>query len=165
MRQIGISQLVIQGARIDVSALARTYPAPFRQYHRNGLGRHQFRFIHGNRCAPLDQLTASRISKLACILHQFLLDERLESRSGFQDSLKLRPLGSKLLLLVPDPGFLELGQIAQARIQNGLCLFIAQAEGADQACLGILLFTNDPDDLVKVQIREQQPFPGCAAGR
>ena len=64
-------------------------------------------------------------------------------------------LGAQILVLLPDLHLLELAQIAQPHVEDGVRLHIGQLEGLDQDRLGLVLAADDLDDLVEVEIGHQ----------
>ena len=65
-------------------------------------------------------------------------------------------LGGQFLVLGPDLHFLELAQVAQAHVEDGVGLNVGELEGLDQDGLGLVLVADDLDDLVEVEIGDQQ---------
>ena len=69
--------------------------------------------------------------------------------------LELLALSPQRLVLLPDLHFLELAQIAQPHIEDGVGLHIRELEGLHQHGLGLVLVADDLDDLVEVQIGDE----------
>ena len=69
--------------------------------------------------------------------------------------LELGTLFTQCLVFRADFHFLKLAQIAQPHVEDGIGLNIAQLEGFHQDGLGLVLFANNLDYLVEVEIGDQ----------
>jgi hypothetical protein len=63
---------------------------------------------------------------------------------------------SQLGVLAADLHLFQLGQLAQAGVEDGVGLDLRQAEAGDQDGLGLVLLADDADDLVEVEEDDQQ---------
>ncbi len=61
-------------------------------------------------------------------------------------------------MLASDFHFLQLAQMAQAHVENCVGLHLVELERLDQFGLGIVLFADDADHLVQIQIGDQVAF-------
>src|SRR5262249_30204289 len=64
-------------------------------------------------------------------------------------------LGAQLLVLPLDLDFLELAQIAQPHVEDGVRLHIGEPERLHQDRLGLILVADDSDNLIKVEISDE----------
>ena len=69
----------------------------------------------------------------------------------------------QLILLAPDLHFLELGEIAQAQVEDCFGLDVGQLETLHQHRLWLVFLANDRDDLVDIQIGDQQTIENVQA--
>ena len=138
--------------------LGRTSPALLGKNHSNRLGRHQGRFIHGLGRIALHNGRAPFITKLLRIGLQFLADQGAQALFGVQDLFQFLTLLFQLILFAPNLHFFELGQVAQFQLQDGLGLGIGNTKALHKNRLGLILGTNNVDDLIDIQIGNQQAF-------
>ena len=73
-----------------------------------------------------------------------------------EEVLDLRLFRRQRRVLLFDRLLLQLAQLAQAHVQDGVGLHLAQVEGAHELALGLVVVADDADDLVQVQIGDQQ---------
>ena len=71
-------------------------------------------------------------------------------------SLELLALFGELLLLVADLHFLELGEVTQLGLENGLGLDLGELEALHEHRLGLVLAPDDADHLVEIQVGRKQ---------
>ena len=76
-------------------------------------------------------------------------------RLGADEFLELLALGAQCFVFLPDLHFLELAQVAQPHIEDGIRLHVGELERLHQHGLGLILAANDLDDPVEVEIGDQ----------
>ena len=76
-------------------------------------------------------------------------------RLGTDEILELLALGAQRLVLLPDLHFLELAQIAQPHVEDGVGLHVGELERLHQHGLGLVLAADDLDHLVEVEIGDE----------
>src|SRR5262249_48778440 len=74
---------------------------------------------------------------------------------GAQQILERFLLRAEVFVLLSDFHLLELAQIAEPHVENGLGLNVRELEGLDQHRLGLILGADDLDDLVEIEIGDQ----------
>ena len=74
---------------------------------------------------------------------------------GAEQRLELLALVAQLLVLLADLHLLELAQIAQPHVEDGVGLHVGELEGLHQDGLRLVLVADDLDDLVEVEIGDQ----------
>jgi hypothetical protein len=86
---------------------------------------------------------------------------------GAKKLFDTRLLLAQRLVLVLDLHFLELAQIAQSHIEDGVGLDLGELEGFHQDGLGLVLVADDLDDLVEIQVGDdsRRDFEPCRSGR
>ncbi len=96
------------------------------------------------------------------ILPEFLLQlcnlvaDCLPAARGFLKQIgKISLFGAQRIMLLADFKLFQLAQGTQAHIEDRLGLHIGQVKGGNQACLGIILFPDDTDHLIKIEIGNQ----------
>ncbi len=75
---------------------------------------------------------------------------------GADEILERLALGAQLLVLLLDLHFLELAQVAQPHIEDGVGLHFGELERLDQDGLGLVFGADDLDDLVEVEIGDEK---------
>ena len=75
---------------------------------------------------------------------------------GADERVECFALGAQLLVLLADLHLLELAQVAQPHVEDGVGLHVGELEGRHQHGLGLVLVADDLDDLVEVQIGDDE---------
>ena len=144
-------------------------PPLLRQNNRNRLlldhrlNRHVHVFRHICKlAAPASErrLFAELFFHLVDFLGQPCKTQFLAAQQLFQPVLFFR----QFVKFAADFLFLQLAQIAQFHIEDGLRLIVRQTELRHQCCLGVFFFADNADNLVQIQIRHQisgQDFQPC----
>ena len=141
--------------RIDLPALARAHPALAREDHGDRLVDHRrldlglLRFLDAGAALVAEGLDVF----LDLGDHQVF--ERL---AVLEDLVQALLFLLQVLELLLDLDVLELGQLAQAHLEDVLGLPLAELEGLDQVGLGIVRIADDLDHLVHVQQDDHASF-------
>ena len=97
--------------------------------------------LRAERLAHLLDLAGDRLPLLLLGAEQLLRASLRSARSSLSSALDLH--------------LLELAQIAQPHVEDGVGLHVGELEGLDQDRLGLVLVADDLDDLVEVEIGDQ----------
>src|SRR5262249_58995901 len=93
------------------------------------------------------ELRAYRLDLLGDLFTLFLF--------GADELLERLALGAQLFVLPLDLDFLELAQVAQPHVEDGVGLHVGELEGLHQDGLGLILVADDLDDLVEVEVGDE----------
>ena len=142
-------------------AAQRAHPALLGHHDGDRLAHHHRLFDRGlvvlGRLGEIGAALAER--RLLAELLAHLLDLRGDRLPllllGLEQLFERLLLGAKLLVLLADLHFLELAQIAQAHVEDGVGLHVGELERLHQDGLRLVLGADDLDDLVEVEIGDQ----------
>ena len=154
--KVAIAGAIAQRHRVYFVPFCRARVARLRQDDGNRLTGDEFRFVQRLSGFSLDDLRASLVAISLSVLENLLLDQRLQSGRAFQGFLEQVPFAGELVLLAADFHFLELGEVSQSQIQDCLSLQIAKFESFHEDRFRLVLFTDNRDDLVDVEVGNQQ---------
>ena len=90
------------------------------------------------------------------IFKNLFLDQRFQARNAAERLLQRLALLAQAVLLTLDFHLFQFGEIAQAQIQDGLSLNVGELETLHQDGLRLVLFTDNRDDFIDVQIGSEQ---------
>ncbi len=83
------------------------------------------------------------------------LDQRGELGFATQQPLQGFTLFFQLILLAANLHLFQLGKMAQTQFKDRFSLTLGQAKGAHQGRLGLILFADDADHLINIQVSGQ----------
>jgi hypothetical protein len=118
----GVAGSVAERQRVDVVALGRAHPAALRQHDGDRLGRQQSALVQGLGRGPLDNLGAAIVAVLLGVSRQLVAHQSLEAGLAAEDLLQRIAFLRQRVLLAADLHLLELGQVAQAQLEDRLGL-------------------------------------------
>ena len=108
------------------------------------------------------RISVRRSSPYICLdLEQLLFDHLVDQGLVGQQALQIGDALQQVAVLLLDLVALERGEVAQAQVDDGLGLLVAEAEALHEAHLGrfgVLARPDDADDLVQVGDGDQQAF-------
>jgi hypothetical protein len=137
-------------------ALGGAHPAASRKHHGDRFARHDLRLGDRLRRGPFDEAAATVVAVLLGIRDDLVAHQALESRLARQDLHELVALRSQLRLLAADLHLLELREVSQLGLEDGLGLGLGEPEARDQRRLRLVLVTDDADHLVEVEVGDEQ---------
>ena len=108
-----------------------------------------------------DDLGAAVVAVHLLDLEQFLFDHVVDRDLVGQQAFEIGDALQQVAMLLFDLVTLEGGEVAQAQVDDGLGLLLAEAEARHEAHLGrvgVFARADDADDLVDVGDGDQQPF-------
>ena len=151
-----VTGLVGQLQRVDLVTLRGADPASPGQHHRDRLAGHELGHVDGLRGGSLDDARAPRIAEGLGVALDLLAHQLAQPRLAREGLLQRVAFGRQFCLLPTDLHLLELREVAQLGLEDGLGLDVGQPEALHQDGLRLVLAADDADHLVEVEEGDQQ---------
>ena len=148
-------------SRVDGVAAHGAYPAFFGEHHGNRLAfdGDDRGDIHRRRCGA--QFGAAGAERAVAEFFSYVADFRCDACPAqlfiSEQGVEVTAFLGKIFVLFLDLDFFEPAQAAQAHVQNGLGLHIAQRKPAYQPGFRVILFANDPDHFIEIEEYGKKP--------
>ena len=158
-----VTRLVAQPNRIHLMPFGGPHPAFFRQHHGHRIGGHQLGFIQGPGLGTHHDGRSAVITELIHVFTDFFDDLFFQLGIGVENGFQLFAFCFQLILLTTDFELFQLGQIAQANIQDGFGLNVGNAKAFHHHRLGFILGADNMNHLIDIEVGNQQAFQDMQA--
>ena len=161
--EVGVAVFVGERRAVDGVSFATADPAHFGEDEGDGFARRQFGLVKGDGRFALDDDGAARVAVGFGVGGEFVGDEGQQAFAALQQFVQMLLFGGERFLFGADLDFFKAGEVAQAGVQDGFGLCLAEGEGRHEDGARFVFCADDADDFVEVEVGDEQALQDVQA--